>query len=149
MISTGLTVGLVLLAAREDLRSRTIPNRLTLGMALVGLTQGALLGGWGGAQYAALGWLIGLSILLPPFLLGWLGAGDLKLLAAVGALEGPQLALFAGSYGMAAGGVLALVVLLRRTGRPGRDATAVPPWKISLPYGPALAFGTLLALALG
>ena len=59
---------------------------------------------------SAAGWAIGIGLFLPLFLLGGMGAGDVKLLGAVGAWIGPTAVLYAGLYSALAGGVLALVV---------------------------------------
>ena len=143
-IPNGLTAVLLLLATATDLRTRKIPNRLTVSAAVLGLAAQALLGGWGGAQQAALGWLLGFAILALPCLLGWMGGGDVKLLAAVGAAQGPGLVLSAGLYGMLLGGILALVAVWRA--RAARLASGATMRRVTLPYAPALALGTLVAL---
>ena len=148
-----LTLALLAVATVCDIRSRRIPNLLTVPMALLGIGLHAALGGWPGAQQAAIGCIVGLAVLLVPCLLGVMGGGDMKLLGAVGALQGAQLALTAGLYGAVAGGVLSLAVLAverRRAGHTAASPTAGrPARKTTLPYGPALAAGTLIALALG
>ena len=103
-------VGLV--ACVTDLRSRRIPNVLTFGAAGAALVYSAIAGGWSGAGNAALGWLIGAVVFILPFALGGLGAGDLKLLAAMGAWLGPVGAFWLALYTGVAGGVMALVVAL-------------------------------------
>src|SRR3954447_17072657 len=116
-----LTSDVVLLAALSwavvtDVRSRRISNRLTYPLMALGLAANGLAGGWGGARDSALGWLLGAALLLLPCLLGAMGAGDLKLLAAIGALKGPEFVLHAAVYTALAGGVLALCELVRTRG---------------------------------
>jgi len=93
-----------------DLRSRRIPNVLTFGSALAALLFHAITGGLTGAGTSAAGWLVGAAILFLPFYLGGMGAGDVKLMAALGAWLGPSLTLWLGLYTGIAGGVLAVVV---------------------------------------
>jgi prepilin peptidase CpaA len=123
-----------------------------------GLMVGVLSGGWLGLRSSMLGWLLGAAILLLPYLLGGIGAGDVKLLAAIGALKGPEFVLWAAVYTAFAGGVLALAELGRlraipwllgalvgnRTGSEDSPQAAVRP--ASIPYGPAIAAGVVLAL---
>src|SRR3954452_16575170 len=79
-----LTVGMV--AVIEDLRRRTIPNWLTAGSLAIAVAAQAALGGWRGLGGALAGALVGFAVLLPmrP------GGGDLKLMAAFGAMLGPK-----------------------------------------------------------
>ena len=61
------------------------------------------------------GWVTGLFLFMPLFLLGGMGAGDVKLLAALGAWLGPGAAFWLAIYASMAGGVLAVVVALRHS----------------------------------
>ena len=63
--------------------------------------------------HAALGLFVGLAVFFPLFALGAMGAGDVKLMAAVGAWIGAKPILYVALYGSVAGGVLALVVAVR------------------------------------
>jgi prepilin peptidase CpaA len=58
------------------------------------------------------GWALGLALFLPMFLLGGMGAGDVKLLACLGAWLGPQETFWMAIYAMIAGGVMAIGVAL-------------------------------------
>ena len=109
---------------------------------------------------------MGVGLFLPLFLLRGMGAGDVKLLGAVGAWLGPAVVLWAGLFATLAGGVLALAVgsINRYTGTALRNvwsllgfwrATGIQPspgFTISdargprLPYGVAIAAGTLAAV---
>ena len=101
-------------ACVTDLRTRRIPNVLTFGGAAVALIAGVAVKGLPGLLDAALGWLVGCAAFLPFFLLGGMGAGDVKLLAAIGAWLGPAGAFWTAIYGGLAGGPLAVGVALYR-----------------------------------
>ena len=94
-------------AVREDLLAHRISNRLTGSLLCVALALQFAFGGWSGLGHAALGALVGLAVLLPLYVLGAMGAGDVKFLAALGALLDPHWALIAGLYTLIAGAVLA------------------------------------------
>jgi prepilin peptidase CpaA len=138
-----------------DIRRREIPNVLILYMLGFGvLIQGAWTGPSG--LLAAFGGLVvGALLLLPFYALGGMGAGDVKLLAAVGTFLGPDGALVAGALALGAGGVLAVGVLVwhgfarlvSNHWTDGRGAT-VPASTVSgvqLPYSIAITAGTLIA----
>jgi len=114
---TTLTTGAALIigaaACVTDLHSRRIPNWLTFGAAAAAFTFHFADAGQAGAQQAAAGWATGLFLFMPLFLLGGMGAGDVKLLAALGAWLGPGAAFWMAIYGSMTGGALALVVALR------------------------------------
>ena len=121
-------------AVREDLLEHRIPNRLTGSLLCFGLSLQLALGGWSALGEAALGAVVGLAVLLPLYLLRATGAGDVKLLAALGALLGPYWILVAGVYSLIAGGVLALGYLLAGTLRAAIAPTGVP-WPLRIQYG--------------
>lgn len=107
-------VGLGLVASAWDIRTRRIPNLLTLGAPVAALAAHVWMGGMAGGWTTLGGWALGLILFLPLFALGGMGAGDVKLLAAFGAWMGPwnivETALAAGVIG----GVLALGLALSR-----------------------------------
>lgn len=110
---------LLVLAAASDVRARRIPNTLILaGLALAWQAQSLALG-WGAGSLA---WLagagVGMALLLPGYLLRMLRAGDVKFMGVVGAFFGADDAWRVGLAAMLAGGVLALLFILRRW--PGR-----------------------------
>jgi len=126
------TVALTLVMALEtDLLQNRIPNLLVLLALLAGLVLNAagpangregmfsyFPGALGGAQ-ALLGALVGLGLFLPLYLAGAMGAGDVKLLAALGAFAGPVEVVGVALCTAACGGALALVMTLlrRKTGQ--------------------------------
>lgn len=109
-----VSLGLAVVACGWDLRTRRIPQALTLGGALAGLAFHLINGGWSAGLGSAMGWTVGIAIFFVPFALGGLGAGDVKLLGAIGAWLGPMNAVWVGLYAGAAGGVLAIFVALTK-----------------------------------
>jgi prepilin peptidase CpaA len=117
MDSSLLKIGALALAVGAcvcDLRTRRIPNELTLGAALLAVVAQTLVSGVHGLAFSALGWLLGLALFLPFFLLRGMGAGDVKLLAALGAWLGPTTLIWAVVYTAFAGGCLALALAASR-----------------------------------
>lgn len=152
------------MATVVDLRTRRIPNALTATMAGVGIGFAAAGISSISPGSAVFGFFLGLLLMLPGHALGATGAGDVKLMAAVGAIVGPGVVVNAFLFTAVAGGVLALVVAVRRkrlsatvagTARliatPGearkeiRMATPVSRFA----YGPAIAAGSLMAALIG
>ena len=95
-----------------DLRTRRIPNVLTFGAALAAFAAHAWAGGIPGVLWSVAGWLVGAALFFPVFALGGMGAGDVKLLGAMGALLGPRAAVWVCLFTGIAGGVLGVVVAL-------------------------------------
>jgi len=109
-----IALGVALVACITDVRTRRIPNILTFGAAAAGLGAGAALNGTDGVLTASAGWGVGVAVFFIPFALGGLGAGDVKLMAALGAWLGPGDALWLGVHTALAGGVAAIVVATAR-----------------------------------
>jgi prepilin peptidase CpaA len=84
-----LLIAIVLVAAIYDLRFRRIPNWLNLSGVILGLAVNTFLFGRHGFILAVLGIASSLAIYLPLYLIRGMGAGDVKLMAAVGAIAGP------------------------------------------------------------
>lgn len=103
-----------LIACITDLKARRIPNALTLGAAAAALLFRGLTSGPEALAMAAAGWVIGVLIFLPLFLLRGIGGGDVKLLAALGAWVGPGLVVWVALWAAIAGGVLALALSVWR-----------------------------------
>lgn len=83
-----ITVLTVLMAAWHDIRSRKIPNWLVLAALLAGCLGQGLLLGWPGVRSGLLGMVVAFGIYFPLYLLRGMGAGDVKLMAALGAMLG-------------------------------------------------------------
>jgi prepilin peptidase CpaA len=152
---------LIAVASVFDVATRRIPNWLTVAAILVGLGGHTLTSQGSGIVFSSAGLAVGMVLLLPSVLLGGMGAGDLKLLAAVGALTGPMVTLKAGLFSVLIGGIIAIGVALRQgTARralrrvvtlnlpvaspPPPDAPPRPVSVGSIPYGVAIGLGVLL-----
>lgn len=158
-----VTVVLVV-AAVIDGRALKVPNWLTIPFAIVGLLHGALAGGQGFVDALA-GLALGLVLLLPLYAVGGMGAGDVKLLAGVGAWVGPGLVTHAFIATVLVGTVMALAMMLR-SGQPfthlsrmrqiagewitirnpvvlSEIAATRKPSMLLLPYGIPMAVGTI------
>jgi prepilin peptidase CpaA len=105
-----VVAGVALVAVGWDVATRRIPNALTFGAALAALVVHAWVGGWNGAGIALAGWAAGVALFFPVFALGGMGAGDVKLLGAVGAWLGPVAAVWVALYSGIAGGLMGLLV---------------------------------------
>lgn len=101
----------LLICSITDLKDRKIYNLVLIPALLFGLLYNLIVGSWQGLGLSLLGTLAGFSILILPFALGGMGAGDVKLLAVIGAIKGPLFAFYA-AIGMGlAGGIIALCIL--------------------------------------
>jgi prepilin peptidase CpaA len=157
-----LVIGAGVAATVIDIRQRRVPNVLTMGLASAGLLL-AMTGFGTETVGGALGGLaLGLALLLPAHVFGATGAGDVKLLAAFGALLGPGGVFEAFLRAAILGGVMALAVALWRgrlretlygtamlvTTR-NRAVTAIiehPAANNRFPYAPAIASGAVLVV---
>lgn len=108
---TAFTI-LLVAACVSDLRTRRIPNQLVAALAVLGIAYTAGLGPFPAGLLHGLGGLVaGLFIWLPFWLLGWLGAGDVKLFAGASAWLGVWGAVQAAGLGALAGAILAVIWL--------------------------------------
>lgn len=153
-----------LVATVVDIRVRRIPNALTAAMAGVGVGLAASGGSEISLTASVVGLMLGFVLMMPGHALGATGAGDVKLMAAVGAIVGPALVVSAFLFTAIAGGVLAIAVAVRRqrlaatlagTGRlisaPGEAKKEIRAATGSsrFAYGPAIAIGSVLAALIG
>lgn len=113
LISTGALV-VAVWAGWIDWRTRKIPNRLTLPALLIGLSLSALLGGWAGAKASLEGAGISLGVLLPFVMMNGLGAGDWKLMGALGAFLGPSKTIVVLFGTVLIAGLMSLVEIIRQ-----------------------------------
>jgi len=170
-ITVSVLLALGLVAAYTDIRHRQVPNWLVLPALLSGLVLGTVSGGWGGLLGALGGTAMCGGIFVIMYMLGGMGGGDVKLIAAAGALAGWPGAVNVLVYSVLAGGVMAVGVLLLR-GRLFRtlrgmlslktysdalkaadmeDEEELPPGAadhVYIPYAPAIAAGIMLAIIL-
>ena len=108
----------VAVATVIDWNSRRIPNLLTFPLALTGLVLNGIVGGWMGLAGAVVGLVLGLLIFLLFMALGAMGAGDVKLMAALGALLGVVHVFWIGLFTAAMGGVLVVLYSLGQRSLP-------------------------------
>ncbi|MFT0172020.1 prepilin peptidase [Paraburkholderia mimosarum] len=163
-------LGLLGAAAVTDLHARRIPNALVLtGLAAAFAVQCGLHGVGEGSQRWILGLLTGGGLFVPFYLLRGMGAGDVKLMAAVGAFVGPQSAFEVALATFVIGGIWSLAVvifngvarsvgtnmlaiLLSKGGQSGSvfetEKGVALPSVGSLPYGVAISLGTLSIMIL-
>lgn len=157
----------VLAGVWTDIRSRRIPNGLTVVALLTALALRALVGA-AALLDGVFGAGLALVLLLPLFALGGVGGGDAKLLVAVGAFLGPMAFLVALLATAIAGGLMSLAWAIRRGvilpallntrgllkyvftgGRRGERTTLATPGAVSIPYGVAIAAGAMFAVWFG
>jgi prepilin peptidase CpaA len=100
------------IGAGWDLFTYRIPNTLTYAAMLAGVLSHVILERWVGLYRGLAGLLLGGGIFLFLYLLRTMGAGDVKLMAAVGAFAGPSKILEIALYSAIAGGILALFVAI-------------------------------------
>lgn len=98
----------------HDLLTRRIPNWLTFPALLMGIAAQLWLAGWVGALDGVLGFLLGFALFFPIYLLGHMGAGDVKLQMAVGAWLGWRMALHVAVGAVVIGAAYALVEVIFR-----------------------------------
>lgn len=121
LVVTTLLAALLLAAVVSDLRARRIPNSLVATGIVFAFAAHALAMGLGSVPLAGPAWwsplaglAAGFALLLPLHLLGATGAGDVKLMAMVGAFIGAPSVLVATLYTLLAGGLLSLLFMAGR-----------------------------------
>lgn|SRR5262245_49950496 len=100
------------LACISDLRARRIPNALTASAVAGALLFHLMTGGLTAVGWSLAGCVVGALLFFPMFALRGMGAGDVKLLAAVGAWLGPSQVAIAALATSIAGGVIAIALAL-------------------------------------
>ena len=115
-LSTISLLFVLLIVQWFDFKQHRIPNFLTYGMMFVGLSMQSWFLGVDGLLTAFYGLGTGLLILIPFFLGGGMGAGDIKLMAALGTILGPMDILLTAGVTLIAGSVLGLLLLIVRRG---------------------------------
>jgi prepilin peptidase CpaA len=154
VILSCVLIGTLALATREDMLKHRIPNVLCAAAFAIGLFLQLTAHGVDGAVSATLGAMAGLAMFFPFYLLKGMGAGDVKLMGAIGVFLGPIDTLLAGALTLTFGAVLAVGVLVhRKLSTPSRielllaeqasHATFSALRKQRFPYAVAIALGTL------
>ncbi len=147
-----------------DLKHRVIPNRLTLPACLAGMGYHVWRTGISdGLLFSIAGFAAGFAVLLVPFLLGGMGGGDVKLVAAAGSWIGTAAVLHLVLYGAVVGGLIAAWMIYKRSGIRGikevflglfldilgRQRPRVDSGNPRLPYSLPLAIGFVAYLMIG
>jgi len=101
----------LLIAAINDIRFRKIPNWLTYPTILIAVAYHTTAKGVDGFYFSVGGMSLGIAVLIVPCLAGGMGAGDTKLMGAVGGLLGPKGVALAFLFSAILGGIYALLVL--------------------------------------
>ena len=139
--------------AAYDLKYRKIPNWLTFGTFLLVLIVNVIHFEIGKIINCVLGFVLGIAILFVPYVLKWMGAGDAKLLGAIGSIVGFKQVLIVFFYSAIAGLFLAIIWLIFLPERikflvtTGQILPSVDN-KQKLPYGIAITLGTILYIIL-
>ena len=154
------TVIVLGVAVFTDLRSRRIPNWLVLPFLPLGIAVSAWFHGWHGVVQSLEGAGVGILVFGVFFVMGGMGAGDVKLCAAIGAWIGPGQLFIALVLTGLAGGVMVIAWaayagflkdLFRGTGdlmfggAKREEVTLSNPLRRKMPYAPAIAIGTLFS----
>ena len=103
----GWAAAFLALAVAADVRAHRIPNLLTLPALILALALSPVLGATPGWTQAFAGAGLGFVLLLAPYALGGMGAGDVKALMVVGAWLGPQALLASTAWALIVGALLA------------------------------------------
>jgi prepilin peptidase CpaA len=160
--------GVLVVAVIQDLRYQRIPNMLNYPAMAGALAYHFLTLGLNGVLFSAGGLALGIAILIVPYMMGGMGAGDAKLMGTVGAVVGAKGVFVAFLFTAIVGGVHALLALLMNRqysrGVVGRHATTAKTLiftghfipipdkdekkKPKLCYGVSIALGTFIYMFL-
>ncbi|WP_253701314.1 prepilin peptidase [Bacillus sp. FJAT-29814] len=167
MIIKIILVTILLISLYTDVKKRKILNIVTLPSILLGFVIHIISNGLDGFLFSGKGFLTGLGLLIIPYLLGGMGAGDVKLMAAIGALAGTSFVFYSFIYTALIGGLISLVLIIKQKGflnslksflyavvffRSNVGSIFLAKNKhssISFPYGVAIVLGTFCSLLWG
>jgi prepilin peptidase CpaA len=166
-----VSITLVVAAIIDGLKLK-VPNWLTFPMIISGWIYSAAFSpfaGWEGLLYSVVGTVVGLGLLLPAYAIGGMGAGDVKLLAGIGAWVWGTATLYAFAVSAIVGGVIAVLMVVVRKGwfkhqsqfwvicneiltvkdpeKLAAIAAERKPSMMLLPYGIPIAIGTIAYFA--
>lgn len=109
-----VVAALLVWAAWIDGRELRVPNWLTFPMVFAGLMYNFVADGFGGLGFALLGMVVGLLCLMPLYAVGGMGAGDVKLMAGLGAWLGWEVTAYSFCATVVVGAVMAVLMVLHR-----------------------------------
>lgn len=158
-----LLIIILLISLYTDLRFGKIYNKITFSGMILGVLINMNISGWKGLIFSLEGLALGILIFFIPFSLGGLGAGDVKLVATVGAIKGPLFVLVSALFSAISGGIIAIFFMLKKkiflktTKRMLREFFNFLSFKIpfslkkegdSFPYAIAIFLGTVFTFIL-
>lgn len=147
-----------------DLKEQRIYNKVIYPALIAAVILNSISYGFNGFKLTVTGFAVGLAILLVPYFLGGIGAGDVKLLALIGAFKGSIFVMNTAIYMALIGGIIALIIILvhKQTVRFFKEftiwifsnlhgirfklETPMSPFLMRYPYGTAIAGGALVCL---
>jgi len=166
IVIIALLVPLAVIITYYDVRYRRIPNAFVLATLASGLIINTIYGGLNGTLMSLGGCAIAFMLMFILHIFGAMGAGDVKLFAAVGSLTGTNLVLPTFLIVILTGGALALLLTLRMGAVRATMQRVLqiligllPGWEMprfavpqdrrhTIPYGVAITFGSLISLAI-
>jgi prepilin peptidase CpaA len=159
-------IPLAIIIAYYDVRYRRIPNPFVLATFVSGVLINTIFGGLSGFLGSVAGSVFAFSLMLLLHVFGAMGAGDVKLFAAIGAVSGAHLVLPTFLVVILTGGVLGIISIIRS----GAVVTTMqrvlqilvgllPGWEMpkfavpadrrhTIPYGVAITIGSLISTAI-
>ena len=166
IVSSALLVPLAVVITYYDARYRRIPNAFVLATLVAGLSVNTIVGGTAGTLASLGGCALAFALMFMLHIFGAMGAGDVKLFAAIGSVLGASLVVPTFLVVVLTGGALAVVTMLR-AGTVRETLWRVvqifvgflPGWEMprfsvpaerhyTIPYGVAITIGSLISLAL-
>ena len=166
IIAAAFLVPLAFIISYYDVRYRRIPNPFVLATLAVGILTNAIFGGLEGALASLGGCALAFFLMFMLHVFGAMGAGDVKLFAAIGSVLGASLVLPTFFVVVLTGGVLAFISMLRAGAVRSTLHNVLlvlvglmPGWKMprfavpadrryTIPYGVAITLGSLISLAI-
>jgi len=166
ILFASLLIPCLLIASAMDLRYHRLPNWLTVTVAAVGLLTRIMMDGWAGVVDGVAGFALAALMFLPFWIARWMGAGDVKLLMALGLLLGWRIGLLVNVFSLLVGIVGSITLLLFAGELPRylkrylnmavyalitREKLYIPPSPGDIaarrfPYALAISLGALLAV---
>jgi prepilin peptidase CpaA len=166
LVNITLLLPLAVVIAYYDVRYRRIPNAFVLATLAAGIAVNAIFAGLPGVAASIAGCVLGFGLMFMLHVFGAMGAGDVKLFAAIGAVTGAGLVIPTFIVVILIGGLLAVVSMIRA----GMVMTTMhrvlqifvgmlPGWemprfavptdrKYTLPYGVAITMGSIVSMAI-
>jgi prepilin peptidase CpaA len=159
-----LLIIMLIICVGTDLKERKIYNKVLLPIFVIAVTYHIISAGIDGVTSSFLGTLVGFAILLIPYFMGGMGAGDVKFLAVIGTIKGVSFVLLTSVYMAVVGGIIGIGIILFRKGvifrlkqifyylifkRQGVESPFgfdKDGLKTTFPYGVAIAFGAIIAI---